>query len=690
MPTFEITGPDGTLYEVDGPSEMGAVNAVRAFTKQETPVTASGLGQAAVGAVNRGAFSLPGMPGSLLALGERATGELARQTGGRLRTAYETGGQSWAAPAERAKREGLLPSPEAVLPHAEDTIKVGEALTGETYQPQNRAERYVSAAGEMLPAVAGGGAGIVAKSINTVAPAFSGELARESLAKTNLAGTGYDTALQLVATVLGGAGGAAVTRPNVVNRQLSEALTGVDDAALLRAAQIRERAAALPGGPVELTWPEAINQATQGAAPNLMRMQQAAETSRLGAPILAPAMARRPGEVEATGRAQMEAIAPNVLDPVETGLRTQRAAEAEVTGAQRAVNKVTEPLYARAERERIGVPALQQLETDPFFVRTLKEVRNRPELGAHVAHLPNDAVPVIELVQRRMGELAENARAPGQAHTSNIAASNIQGSRLGPRAAAEQATGGRYGDIGSARRQQETLRQNFLEPLVEGPVGQIAKTSDVAAQARALFPAAPQTANADAVIAQTVRRITRQEPEAARNLVRQHAESVFNEATQTNMGKPNQWGGAKTVSALIGNPQQARNLEAGVRALPGGNTIWEGLERWFEVMGATGQRLPAGSPTAEKLAMAKEQARGGAAREAGSLAMGAGLKLPERLKEAAERFFSGRANAEIARIITDPNALPIFRQLLNAQPGSASAQGLALRLSYMAGQMENQ
>ena len=248
-------------------------------------------------------------------------------------------------------------------------------------------------------------------------------------------------------------------------------------------------------------------------------------------------------------------------------------------------------------------------------------------------------------------------------------------------------------------RQEDTLRQfpgvvdrlqeivaarRGMAPVEAGPLGQVAARDQVLEQARALLPNQP-AAGLDAAVSQTVRQIVRRDPEAAQNLVRTYAQTVFDEAIQNNMSGPNAFGGAKFAAIVAGNPQQARNLEAAVRSLPNGHARWEGFRRFLDVMEATGQRQPAGSQTAFNQAIQDQLKRGGAVGELGALASSGGTNVPSRLRRWYDELRMGRNTEALARIFTDPASEALLRRLAQEPVGSPRAQGLALRLTYLAG-----
>jgi len=372
--------------------------------------------------------------------------------------------------------------------------------------------------------------------------------------------------------------------------------------------------------------------------------------------------------VASAGQRTFDAIAPASPNPSNIGPQVGAAAESVVGDVQSAINRQTRPLYQAAEQQRVGPQVQQALVADPVYARALQEVRGNPELNATIAHLPDDAVGVIDLVQRRLRERATNAQMPGQADTSNLRAANLQDARTAPITAAEQVTGGPTGSYATARATQAALRQQYLEPLLNGPLGKLSKDTTTQRAIEALFPANPVVGSAGEVM-DAVRAIAARNPMAARQLVRAHLEGAFNEATQRIQAGPNQWGGANFAAAVRGNRQQAENLAGAIAGLPKGNEILQGVDRFLNILEATAYRQHVGSQTAfnaELLASMKTQ---GVGKETLSLLAGAGMKFPERAKQAFERWSLGRNADALAQIITDPNGAELFRRLAQANPG---------------------
>jgi hypothetical protein len=585
-------------------------------------------------------------------------------------------------PEQAAKARQPIPGLEdgnfrGVFPRASLLTKATEKAVGEPlYKPQTTTGEYVNTAIEMAPAALL--PGTVAQRVGQVAvPALTSETAGQVARRVAPAA---EPAARLVGAVGGSVGASIAQQPRTAQAIIRESAPNLDEAAINQARALMDDAA-VQG--VALTWPEAIQQVTGGAT-RLTDIQRVVENSRGGGEVMRQFMAERPAQVAQAGNRAIGGLADNPMQPVPTGLAVRRAAETEVDDAQRAVNDATRPLYQAAERQSVGPQVAQALAADPIYAATLHEIRNNPALNATIANLPDDAVGVVDLVSRRMREAGDAARMPGQANTSNLAAANYETARRAPVEAAEQATGGQYGDYAQARATQETLRREFLEPLTEGPLGGLASSNDVMAQARALLPNQP-AAGLDAAVSQTVRRVARQNPDAAQNLVRTYAQTVFDEAIQNNATGPNAFGGAKFAAVIAGNPQQARNLEAAVRALPNGNQRWDGFQRFLEVAEATGQRQQTGSATAFNEAIKDQLKRGTITGEVATATTGAGLNIPSRIARWYEELRMGRNTEQLARIFTDPAAEGTLRELARAAPGTPRAQALALRLTYIAG-----
>ena len=550
------------------------------------------------------------------------------------------------------------------------------AMDETLYAPRTTPGQYARTVGEFIPGALLPGATVGNVMRFGVVPGLASEAAGQATQ-----GTAAEPWARAGAGIAAGLGMAALQRPSTGQQALEQFAGGPIPKAHIDAADALMAEAAARG--VQLTPIEALNQVSGGAYTRLANAQRIVEQSQGGAPVMGPFMAQRPGQVQAAGQQAMDALAPNPARPGQTGIAVRNASQGMIDDTQAAINQATRPAYDAASQARVGPQIQTQLMGDPLYAQTFNEVRNNPALNRMIAGLPDDSVGVIDMVQRRMREQAQNARAPGQASTSNTAAAAFEDARTAPMTAAEQVTGGPSGSYATARAAQERLRGQYLEPLTEGRVGQMAATSDVGTQTATLFPPVPQAGSAPEV-ADAVRAVSRSNPKAAADLVGQHARTVFAEATQeTASAGLNQFGGAGFAARIAGNKEQLASLEAAVKALPGGDTKWKGFSNFLEVMRATGQRLRAGSPTSMNEEF-RENLRTG--QLVGKTATTGGVGLFKEIGRRWDQFQLSRNTDAMADLLTNRNASGVFGRLAKENGVTPAAQGLAIKLLSIAGQ----
>lgn len=639
----------------------------------------------------RGSIGLVGLPGTI-AQGVRWIADKAvDQTIGRA-VNYATTGSIDApnfpsTPQLLRERAGFsLPGPDEIISGENLTAQAAKVAPGINYKPQTEAGKVAATVGEFMPGLLSPGTMTQRVIGGVLAPALASEgLGRAAGALS----PSLEGPARLAGAVIGGVGGALATRPSTAQAAVAGGMRGIDDATVTAAGQIMQQAHARG---VALTWPEAIAQASNGGGRGLTNMQRVVEGSQGGGDTMGAFMAQRPAQIDAAARREFGAVAPQSQQPSTIGPAIGRAADDTVQTATGIINRATRPAYQAAEVQRVGPQVQQGLMADPLYAQVFNEVRNNPALNRTIANLPDDSVGVVDMVQRRMREAADNAAIPGQANSGNTIAAAYRDARAGPIAAAEQVTGSRaatatqpaqVGSYEAARAQQEALRQQYLEPLMAGPIGKLANRDIGTRQAiDALFPTNPLPGSAPEII-DAVGALAQRNPMAARQLVRAHVESVFNEATQQLQTGANQFGGAGFAAVLRGNTQQAENLAAAIQGV-GGPQVLQGFDEFLNVLSATGQRQRIGSQTAFNQEAQDVLKRGGALGETANAVATGGIKLPGRIKEAYEQWRLGQNTQQIAQLFTDPNAIAMFRRLAAAAPGTNQAQAIGARLASMA------
>jgi len=287
-----------------------------------------------------------------------------------------------------------------------------------------------------------------------------------------------------------------------------------------------------------------------------------------------------------------------------------------------------------------------------------------------------DAVKqVLEQRGRNLAQPTNPNASQTAAFSHNSLAADVRGTGID----AERALVNGPGNYERALGEQTRLREQYLNPLLAGPLGKLADAPDTARAISALFPTGEHLIpNGQHEIGDAVRALVHRRPAVAEQLVRAHVEMVFNQAAKDLQGGANQFAGAKFVKELTGNSQQRENLRAAVEALPNGAARWEGLNQLLDVMAATGTRQPKGSLTAFNALEVPSMTSAGLASLA---AKGASPGL--YWKAATEAFQSwslGRNLDQFARLITDPRSGDALRQIVRIPAGSDRALAATGRL----------
>lgn len=566
--------------------------------------------------------------------------------------------------------------PSSLMPTS-DTVKGGvENVTGPLYQPKTQVGQYVNAVGELAPAAALGPGNVLRNLINfAVVPGVSGEGAVDVLGARNTQAEPWVRGVTQLAT---GVTAAGVNRPRG-NTALSNATQGVTVHQFADAEKLFQEA--MSAG-VPLSRPEALQHVTNGAT-RLADIQRIVEGQGRMRDFYA---GRVQGNENAFGRVVDQVQPSPNPQPSTIGGEVSQAATDTLGGVRRAINTATEPLYDQARKSYLSPADMDLIKRSvPGFDEALAAVRGDVQRNRNVANLPDNNVLVLNEVKKYLDEAADNASSALSQQRSQQRASGLSQDAEAVKRAAIDASGGATGSYAVALESQAQARKKYLEPLLQGPLGKMAKDNLETKQAiNALFPTNPLPNSAEE-ISTAVSALAKRNPRAAQDLVRAHLESVFNESTQRLQGGLNQFSGAGFAAVLRGNPQQAANLEAAVRALPNGDNVWPGVNKFLEFMEAQGQRQRPGSQTSFNTEFMNELKGSNTLVDATVQGAKTGLiKLPERLNQMLETWRLGRNTDDLARLFTDPRAGREFQRLAMAPSGSQQAVALMSRLTYMA------
>lgn len=687
--------PAGGAMPWDSDPIVKPTAAAQPSTWDRVKSTAADVGQALPTGIIRGAIGLAGLPGDVAGLLGRGADAAAE---------YITG-----QPVP-AKLNSAIP--DAV--GSARLIKDFEAVTGDLYKPQTTAGKFAQTVGEFIP---GAGRGVANQLRFAVAPGVASEAAGQALE-----GTPLETPGRAIAAVATGGLAALTARPNTAQAAIAGGMRGVDDATVTAAGQLMQAAQARG---VALTWPEAIAQASGGAGKGLTNLQRVVEGSQGGGDTMGAFMAQRPGQIEAAGRQAFGTVAPPSAAPSTIGPAIGQAAEQTATDARALRTQAVRPAYQAAandvvpaERVNAVIAQLDEIianDATGQLSAPAQQMRAQLIERQGVAGTPATRTPVTD---PRSGRIIRYETTPAVEATPPVPRTNVgqldevYGSArdqfTGPAPLGQTGTEARANRLAGqavtaldtelqaaspalrqGREQYQAITRQFIEPLLQGPIGKLADRDITTRKAiEVLFPTNPLPGSAPEIIS-AVGNLAQRNPTAARQIVRAHIESVFNEATQQLQTGANQFGGAGFAAVLRGNTQQAENLAAAIQGVAGPQVL-QGFDEFLNVLSATGQRQRIGSQTAFNQEAQDVLRRGGAIGEAANAVATAGIKLPGRVKEAYEQWRLGQNTQQIAQLFTDPNALAMFRRLAAAAPGSNQAQAIAARLAVMATQTRNQ
>jgi hypothetical protein len=555
------------------------------------------------------------------------------------------------------------------IPTSESLTKNIEGVTGEFYHPQTAAGHYAQTVGEFVPTALAGPGGVVRKiGMQAALPGIASETAGQATA-----GTPLEPYARAAAGVVAGLGGALLTRPAgaeaAIRKQLPELTQAtVDDA---RSLMVSAKAKG-----IDLTWPEALSQVS--GKPVLSDTQRILESAPGSRTRMQDFYSQRPQQVDQAGLNEFNRVAPGSRTPSQIGPQVGEAAQEHIGDVRTTINKATEPYYKAAESELFTPAEFAMVKRVPGYTESLKAVRAAPDAW-RIQHLPDNSVGVLDKVKQHFDQQAKNAGSKfNPAQNQSVQASHEMSASV-----VKQMGELKSADYAVALAAQKLARDQYLEPLLRGPIGRLAKKDMTTQKAiDVLFPTNPLP-NSHNEIFDAVSALVKKNPGAATQLVRAHMESVFNEATKNLQGGPNQFGAAKFANKLVGNMQQRNNLQAAVEALPNGKQIWQGLDNFLEAAEATGTRQARGSLTAFNELDVKGLSGSGIIGEAVKTGLSPG-KWWSVVNDKWSQWKLGNNLDELARILTDPKSAPVLKRIAGMPKGGREAQYLVSRLILQA------
>lgn len=658
VPTYNLdssdTGPAASaLRDIVGTEKAGKPAAEpkqRELTKGEY---AADIGKSAGIGVAKGGIGLAGLPGdasNLLAQGSQAASNYIADKFG----------------IDRGPQAGG-----ALLPTSEGIQKGIEKHTGEFYKPQTTAGEYAQTAGEF-------GAGAVLGPMNGVravggrilrygvAPAVTSETAGQMTK-----GTAAEPYVRGATALATGGAAAMMERPASAQAALRDQLPShVNDAHITAAEDLMQHARDI-GTP--LTWDEALSRVS--GRPVLQDIRRVVESAPQSRSRMQEFTQDRPQQIQDVAGQAFHDIAPQSRAPNVIGPAVGQAAENTINDVRGAINANDAPSYAAASTHQLDPATMARVRAIPGYQEAADAVRGDVQLNRDVAHLPESSVGFLNEVKKQLDQTAQNARAPMAQNPNMQRAVGMERDATDVRNTLTRASP----DYAQALNSQAENRSRYLEPLLNGPLGKIADRDLTTKNAiNSIFDKNPLPGSEEE-IGTAVAAVAQRNPQAARDLVRAHAEMAFNRASESLAAEGTQFTGAKFAKDIAGNPQERANLREAVRALPNGNQRWTGFNRFLDVMEATGERQALGSKTSfNDQELARLATSGGVTGAARTLATPSAWATLFNGK--IEQWKLGRNLNQLADILTNPRSGDLLRRVANMPTNSQAAGAIAFRL----------
>lgn len=375
-----------------------------------------------------------------------------------------------------------------------------------------------------------------------------------------------------------------------------EELQGVSQQDLAAARRLQAESAAA-GAPVTAT--EAIQRAAGeargidiGGPTRLPELQRMIESSRGGGPIMRQFMAGR----EALGEQAILAAAPSVARPT-LGMEVQEAAQMAQRQAQREVSQQVEPLFGKIRSLEIPKEDFDAVVKDNAIVKSVfSAVKSKPEWREASKDMKENSVGFVEIMRQELGDRLADASMKGQANKARVLQQAYDDLKL----VADDAVGGDYQAALTATRQ---ARREIQSPLESSPLARVSETSLTPQQFASIFAKNAKELNVTPEkVKQTVSSFSKQDPLLAQEFVSQYLKSEFDKIPVSARRELRR--GARFSDTVLANETQRQNLLAAYESAYGKDAK-EGLNRLLRGLKTQAERLPAGSPTQEKGAMAE-------------------------------------------------------------------------------------
>src|SRR6185436_10561821 len=332
-------------------------------------------------------------------------------------------------------------------------------------------------------------------------------------------------------------------------------------------------------------------------------------------PTMREFYAGSPERIQEAGGRALNTVGPVSEAPSTIGPRVAEQMDQRIQGTEQAINEYTRPAYQAFEREPLTSTEFARLLQDPLFMRQHQRNFEDPELHHLTQGMQPDSIEAVDLTRRLLRERQEALQQPATENYSPTRAGGYGASTGTAEEVANEAsrralmTGqGQPSPREAVQEAQARAREALVDPLVQGPEGQIARNRTTGGAQEAVFPQKPLE-GAHVEVDRMVRALADQSPDLAREFVRNYLGTAFAKTQNRGQGGENYYHAPAFFAETMGNPEARASVTAALRALPGGAARAEAFEDIMRVFQAMGKRERPGSMTAhaqEDIAALKE------------------------------------------------------------------------------------
>jgi len=393
-----------------------------------------------------------------------------------------------------------------------------------------------------------------------------------------------------------------------------------------------------------VTAAEAIQQATGGST-RMPEVQRLVESSVGGGPLMRQYIAGR----EAQTRGTLESMFPTTAR-AEIGLEAKQAAEATQRQAKREVSAEVEPMFEQLRSVQVPKDSFDAIVKDNAIVKSIyNSVKTKPEWKQASKNMPENSVGFVEIMRQELSDRIGTAVREGADNRARILTQSYDDLKL----IADDAVGGDYQAALTATRQ---ARERLQRPLESTPIANIAETTDTSRQFAALFSKNPVELNLTPdKVRSTVQSFKTQDPELAKDFVNQYLRGSL-ERVSPAVQRQGATGG-RFADSVFGNETQRANLIAAYEVAFGKDAS-RGLNDMMLALRAQAQRLPVGSPTAEKADLA-QRAEGLTKKVIGQPLSGVAML--------ADNIINGRSMEKFARVLTSDDGVAQLEKIAKSK-----------------------